>query len=192
MGEHAAGFVEQWRLVGVTLGKVSQNEPFDSCLTCDRSRFQCRAVVALVGLDVQAVVVGGFVVQPVHSLDALDDAAREFGVAAVGITDGRIGCRRQLTVGNDDALGGDPVLTLPQAVDRIVWHTQTCDLLADDVAQLGLVLEQKAHGWNAVNQRKRRDGYGIILIDEALVGVDDVEVNLKGTLAAEVVQHLTK
>ena len=62
-GENAAGLVEQRRLVEVALGEVPDDELPHASLMGDGGGFQGGAVVALVGLDAQAVVVGGLMVE---------------------------------------------------------------------------------------------------------------------------------
>ena len=142
--EDRLGFQQQWRIVEVALGEVPQDKVAHIGLTGHGSGFKGGAVVALVGFQAQAVVVGGLMVQPVHALYTLDHAAREFGVAAIGVADGIVGCGGQLVVGNDKALGGDPILALTQRVHRIVGHAQPFDFLADDVTQFRLLPEQEA------------------------------------------------
>lgn len=168
---------------------MAQDEVPHPCLAGDSGSLEGCAVLALVGLKSQALIIGCLVVQPVHTLDVADDAPRELGVAAISVADGRVSRCGELVVGDDYTLGGDPVLTLPQGVHGIVRHPHALGFLAVDVAQLGLLGDEKAHGGHAVQQWKRGHCHGIVLMDNRLVGVDNVEAHLKGALAAKVVEH---
>ena len=189
VGEDGAGLVEQDGLVKISLGIMAQDEMSHTSLTGNSGGLKGGAVVSLVGLETQAVVIGGLMVQPVHALDVADDAARELGIAAIGVADGRVGWRGELVVGDDETLGGHPVLTLSQGVHGIMRHPQALGLLAVDVAQLGLLGDNETHGRDAVQQGECGYRDGIVLVDNRLVGVDDVEAHLKGALAAKVVEH---
>ena len=146
-------------------------------------------VIALSGLGGQTVVVSSFVIEPVHALHGIDHAPRVTRVAAVGIGAGGIGIGGELGIGDDEPFGGHEVLPLPETVHEVVWHPMVSGGRRDDVPQLGLFVEQKSHGGHAVQQRECGDGNGVVLIDDALVGRDDVELELERALVAKVVKH---
>lgn len=188
--EHLLRLLEQWGLVDVSLGVVAQDETLHSGFLRHCGCFARGAVIALPRLGGGFVAIGGLMIEPVDALHGLDDAAREFSVAAIGVTAAGLGWGGEQVAGNHGAIGGCPVFAVAQTVARIVRHTILCQRFAIDVAQFGFLVEAETHRGHAVEQRERAHRDGIVLIDDLAPHLDDVETQVERALAAKVVHPL--
>lgn len=195
--EKALGLGEQGLLLlggQILCGIVADDEFIDASLLGDLCSLQGGAVATVTGFLDVLVLVGGFVIKKIRSLDDGDDALGVDGIAAEGILLRWRGLGGQEFVWNNLAtLGIGPIDALLDA--GIVSHRnlQFATTIDEQMTVTRQFLEQESGSRYAMMERDGADAQGLILVDDlALQRIVGLESHLHRKLGTEEIEQRTE